>query len=207
MAQARQDKVLKECENEIFKLRLAKTRSIEKFEFFLSCFKTKQSPHLIDQMGMFHMEAKAMTPQLIALANSIVTTQSANLGRVTEKRRERFEKRLAEIDNIEVDLNTEDEGRADLLTMSRNSLEVMNGDIEQLRREENRINIETAVRENRDLARSGNSQSHRLKVEGSLKPTTLVQDLKAVACRKWLDKFKLYIKSGGVVEDEDGNQR
>ena len=132
MAQARQDKVLKECDYEIFKLRLAKTRSIEKFEFFLNCFKIKQSLHIIDQMDMYHTEAKAMTPQLIALANSIVTTQSENVGRVTEKRKEKFEKMLAEIDNIEVDLNTEDEGRADMLTISRNSLEVMTGDIEQL---------------------------------------------------------------------------
>ena len=122
MAQAAakaQDRALKECQNEILKLRFEKTRNIQKFEYFLNSFKAKQSSHLVDHMEFYHIEAKAITPKLVRQANTIVTTQSASVGTISEKRREKFDKMLADIEDMEADLNNEDQGREETLTIAK----------------------------------------------------------------------------------------
>ena len=150
MAQAAakaQDRALKECQNEILKLRLEKTRNIQKFEHFLNSFKTKHSPHLVDYMEFYHIEAKAITPNLVSQANTIITIQSASVGTIYAKRQEKFDKMLADIDDMEADLNSEDQGREETLTIAKNSLDAITNDIEELRRED----TERAVRETHSL--------------------------------------------------------
>ena len=198
-----QDKALNVCQNEILKLRFEKTRNIQKFEHFLNSFKTKHSPHLVDYMEFYHIEAKTITPKLVREANTIISIQSTSAGAISAKRQEKFDKMLDDIDDMEAELNNEDQGREDILTIAKNSLDTSTNDIEELRQEETK----RAVKESRGPAKNENTQSYRLKVDSTLKPPTLTQDLKAVACRNWIKKFKLYIQSGGAINDEDETQK
>ena len=175
-----QDKALSECQSRILKLRFEKTRSIQKYEHFLNTFKTKHSPHLVDYMEYYHSEAKTTTPELIREANTIISIQSTNTGTVSAKRQKQFDKMLEDIDDMEAELNNEDQSREDILTIAKNSLDASTNEIEELRQEETR----RAVKESRGPAE--NTQSYRLKVDSTLKPPTLTQDLKAVACRNWI---------------------
>ena len=96
-----QDKALNVCQNEILKLRFEKTRNIQKFEHFLNSFKTKHSPHLVDYMEFYHIEAKTITPKLVREANTIISIQSTSKGAISAKRQEKFDKMLDDIDDME----------------------------------------------------------------------------------------------------------
>ena len=185
-----QDKALNECQKRILQLRFDKARNIQKYEHFLNTFKTKHAPHLVDYMEYYHIEAKARTPELIMEANRIISIQDTSTGTVSVKRQKQFDKMIEDIDDIEDELNTEDQNREDILNVAKNSLDTDTNEMEELRQEE----IRRAINEHRGPA--GNTQSHRLKVDSTLKPPTLTQDLKAVACINWIKKFKLYIQSG-----------
>ena len=199
-----QDKALNECKKRILQLRFDKARNIQKYEQFLKTFQTKHAPHSVDYMEYYHLEAKARTPELIMEASRIISIQDTSTGTISEKRQKQFDKMKEGIYDIEDELNTEDQDREDILNAAKNSLEKDIIETEDLRQDE----IRRAVDEHRGTAPTPTpTTTHRLKVDSTLKPQMLTQDLKAVACRNWIKKFKLYIQSGGTINDGDIHQK